>query len=121
MKVAENDSTEEKLLAQVKSLLNDRTTLKKAVKQLETDLKEMTESRIETLTNEEIDMLMYEKWFGSVIPTVNRLFENSLIKDLETLEQLQNRYSETLTTLEEESDKLEKELESMMEQLVVKE
>lgn len=121
LKVGENDSTEVTLLTQVESLLNDRATLKKAVKQLETDLKEMTESRIETLTNEEIDILMYEKWFGSVIPTVNRLLENPLIEDLATLEQLQNRYSETLTTLEEESDKLEKELEAMMEQLVVKE
>ncbi|WP_250129944.1 hypothetical protein [Jeotgalicoccus sp. WY2] len=81
----------------------------------------MTEARIEALTNEEIDTLMYEKWFGSIIPTVNRLLENPLIEDLATLEQLQNRYSETLTTLEAESDKLEKELEAMMAQLVVRE
>lgn len=121
LKGAEQDSTEETLLTQVESLLNERATLNKAVKQLEADLKEMTEARIEALTNEEIDMLMYEKWFGSVIPTVNRLLDNPLLEELATLEQLQNRYSETLTTLEAESDKLEKELEAMMNQLVVRE
>ena len=121
LKAVEKDSTDETLLTQVESLLNERATLNKAVKQLETDLKEMTEARIETLTNEEIDTLMYEKWFESVIPTVNRLLDNPLLEELATLEQLQNRYSETLTTLEAESDKLEKELEAMMEQLVVRE
>src|SRR5699024_5483166 len=110
-----------KILTNVETLLNERPTLNRDVKKLEKELKEMTEDRIETLTDEEIDTLMYEKWFGSVISQVNRLLENTLTEELAIIEQLQDRYADTLTSLEEESNRLEKELEEMMEQLVVSE
>lgn len=120
LKAAEKDSTDFTLLTTVETLLNERTALNREVKKLETALKEMTEERIELLTDDEIDTLMYEKWFGSVIAKINRLLENPLTEELAILEQLQGRYSDTLSTLEEESDKLEKELEEMMEQMVVR-
>ena len=121
LKLAEKESTDHALLSQVQELLNERTKLNRDIKKLETDLKEMTEERIESLTNEEIDSLMYDKWFGSVISKVNRLLDNPLTEELIILEQLQERYADTLETLEAESDKLEKELEAMMEQLVMNE
>lgn len=119
LKAAEKDSTEYTLLNNVESLLNERTKLSRDIKKLEAELKAMAEDRIEILTDEEIDALMYEKWFGSVISKMNRLLENPLKDELAILEQLQDRYSETLSTLEAESDKLEKELEKMIEQMVV--
>src|SRR5699024_9521338 len=100
LKEAEEDSTDYMLLTQVKDLLDERTKLNRDIKKLETELKDITESRIETLTDEEID---------------------SLIDELTILEQLQERYSDTLDELEAESEKLEKELEAMMEQMVVRE
>jgi len=121
LKEAEEDSTDYMLLTQVKDLLDERTKLNRDIKKLETELKDITESRIETLTDEEIDSLMYEKWFGEVISKVNRLLEKPLIDELTILEQLQERYSDTLDELEAESEKLEKELEAMMEQMVVRE
>jgi len=121
VKNAEKESQAHQLLTHVQSLLNERTKVNREVKALETTLKEQTEESIEKLTDEEIDDLMYNKWFGSVISKVNRLLENPLTEELADLEQLQDRYSETLSTLEEESDKLEKELEAMMEQMVVSE
>jgi len=121
VKNGEKESQAHQLLTHVQSLLNERTKVNREVKALETTLKEQTEESIEKLTDEEIDDLMYNKWFGSVISKVNRLLENPLTEELADLEQLQDRYSETLSTLEEESDKLEKELEAMMEQMVVSE
>src|SRR5699024_3994566 len=100
LKVAE-DSSDYKILTNVETLLNERPTLNRDVKKLEKELKEMTEDRIETLTDEEIDTLMYEKWFGSVISQVNRLLENPSTEELAILEQLQDRYADTLTSLEE--------------------
>lgn len=91
------------------------------MKKLKQELKEATETRIETLTNEEIDNLMHEKWFGSLVSKIMRLIENPLREELAVLEQLQDRYSETLSTLEDESKQLEQELEEMMQQLVVSE
>ncbi|TXL57570.1 type I restriction-modification system subunit M [Cerasibacillus terrae] len=121
LKTAEENSKAYHFLKTAESLLNERTKLNRDMKKLEKDLKEMTEERIETLTDEEIDTLMYEKWFGSIIPKVKRLLEKPLIEELDILEQLQERYSETLDSLEAESEKLEKELEAMMAQMVVSE
>ena len=119
VKDAEKGSTDYTLLKKVESLLNEKTNLNHDVKKLNQDLKEATESRIEMLTNEEIDELLYEKWFGSFVSNIMRLIENPLKEELAVLEQLQTRYSETLATLEQESKQLEQGLEEMMQQLVV--
>lgn len=108
-------------MKKVEGLLNERTTLNREVRKLNQELKEVTENRIESLTNEEIDNLMHGKWFGSLVSNIMRLIKNPLIEELAILEQLQDRYSETLSTLEEESKQLEHELEEMMQQLVVSE
>lgn len=121
LKETEKGSTDHTLLKKVETLLNEKTMLNRDVKKLNLELKEATEARIETLTNEEIDVLMHEKWFGSLVYKVMRLIENPLIEELAVLEQLQSRYSDTLSTLEEESKQLEQELEEMMQQLVVNE
>ena len=121
LKEAEKGSTDYTLLKKVEGLLNEKTTLNRDVKKLHQELKETTENRIETLTSEEIDNLMHEKWFGTLVSNIIRLIENPLLAELAILEQLQDRYSETLSTLEDESKQLEQELEEMMQQLVVRE
>lgn len=121
LKEAEKGSTDHTLLKKVETLLNEKTMLNRNVKKLNLELKEATEARIETLTNEEIDVLMHEKWFGSLVYKVIQLIENPLTEELAVLEQLQARYSDTLSTLEEESKQLEQELEEMMQKLVVSE
>lgn len=121
LKEAEKGSIDYTLLKKVENLLNEKTTLNREVKKLHQELKEAAEARIETLTNEEIDHLMHEKWFGSLVPKIMRLIENPLTEELAILEQLKTRYSETLSTLEEDSKQLEQELENMMQELVVSE
>ncbi|PID13842.1 type I restriction-modification system subunit M [Sporosarcina sp. P34] len=121
LKEADKGSTDHTLLKKVENLLNEKTTLNRDVKKLNQELKDVTENRIETLTNKEIDDLMHEKWFGSIVSKIMRLIENPLTEELAVLEQLQKRYSETLSTLEVESKQLEQELEEMMQELVVTE
>src|SRR5699024_207187 len=87
LRSAEKDSPEYTLLKNVESLLSERTKLNRNIRDLKMELKTMTEDRIETLTDEEIDILMYEKWFSSVISHVNRLLENPLKEELSVLEQ----------------------------------
>lgn len=121
LKESDKGSTGHTLLKRVEGLLNEKTILNRDVKKLQQELKEATENRIETLTNEEIEHIMHEKWFGSLIFKIMRLIENPLTDELAVLEKLQKRYSETLSKLEEESKQLEQELEEMMQQLVVDE
>lgn len=121
LKEVNKDTAEYTLLKSVEKLLTDRTMLNREVRELEKELKEATEERILTLTDDEIDQLMYEKWFGNIVKNMIRLIENPLKEELNTLEVLQERYSETLSILEAESEQLEKEIEAMMQELVVKE
>ncbi|MBC1931903.1 hypothetical protein, partial [Listeria seeligeri] len=83
-------------------------------------LKEAVYERILVLTDEEIDELVFEKWFGTTVNDLVKLIELPLKKELNILEQLHKRYAETLDDLEEESTKLEAELEKLMSELVVR-
>jgi type I restriction enzyme M protein len=119
LKSAEEGTEEYSLLQKVESLLTERTTLNRECKELEKELKEATEARIENLTQEEIDFLIFEKWFGDLTTQMISLIEQPLKEDLKTLEMLQTRYQDTLDSLEKESEKLEQELEAMLQEMVV--
>src|SRR5690606_23627654 len=99
----------------------EKTKSIREIKNLEKELKEATEERISTLTNDEINQLMYEKWFENIMEKMVLLIEKPLKEELHTLEMLQERYAETLSTIEAESEQLEKEIETMMQKLVVNE
>ena len=119
LKVAEEGTEEHSLLTKVESLLDERSTLNSQQRDLNKELKEATEERIAKLTDEEIDMLIFEKWFGDLTTQMISLIEQPLKEDLEILEMLQDRYKDTLDSLEEESKKLEQELEAMLQEMVV--
>ena len=75
--------------------------------------------RILQLTDEEVDQLLYKKWFGSVIEKVEDLVELPLKAEIAVIDELNKRYSETLEKLDNEMELLEKELECLMKELVV--
>ncbi|HHY14305.1 MAG TPA: N-6 DNA methylase, partial [Thermoanaerobacterales bacterium] len=119
LRAAEEGTEEHALLKKVESLLDERSTLNNQQRELEKQLKEKSEDRIENLTNEEIDSLMFEKWFGSLTTKMINLIEQPLKEDLGILEMLQKRYKDTLDSLEEEGKQLEQELEAMLQEMVV--
>lgn len=108
------------LLKQVDGLIAEKSVLGKEIKTKESELKEAVYERILVLTDEEIDELVFEKWFGTAVNDLVKLIELPLKKELNILEQLHKRYAETLDDLDEESTKLEAELEKMMSELVVR-
>lgn len=119
LKKADKGSHDHKLLSQVEELLTEKATLSRAVKAEEKALKEAVYERILTLTNEEIDRLIYEKWFGSTIEAIVALIERPLRAELSTLQMLHERYQDTLSILDEESRTLEAKFELLMSELVV--
>lgn len=119
MKKAIKGTVEYKLLSKVEKLFTDKSALSKAVKEDEKVLKEAVQERILKLTNEEIDNLMYIKWFDNTVDTMVALVERSLKKELSTLQMLHNRYAVTLSAIDEESRELESALEALNE-LVIK-
>ncbi|MCR6465163.1 type I restriction-modification system subunit M [Bacillus paranthracis] len=120
LKKASKGTVEYNLLKKVEKLFADKSALSKAVKADEKALKEAVQERILTLTNEEIDHLMHEKWFGNTVNAMVGLVEIPLKKELSTLQMLHNRYADTLSTIDEERRGLETAFESLMSELVVR-
>lgn len=119
LKKATKGTVEYNLLKKVEKLFADKSALSKAVKDDEKALKEAVQERILTLTNEEIDNLMLEKWFGNTVDVLVGLIEKPLKSELSTLQMLHNRYADTFSAIEEESRSLESAFEALMSELVV--
>lgn len=119
LKAATKGSGEYELLKQVDQLLTEKSDKTKAAKAAEKELKEAVYERIVVLTDDEIDSLVSEKWFGNTVTAMLNLIEAPLKKELAALELLQNRYAGTLHTIDAEIAALEQSLASMMDELVV--
>ncbi|WRP07355.1 type I restriction-modification system subunit M [Rossellomorea aquimaris] len=119
LKKASKGTSEYNFLKNVEQLHVDKSTLSKAVKADEKTLKEAVQERILTLTNEEIDNLMYEKWFGNTVGDLVRLIELPLQKELNTLQMLHNRYADTLSAIDKECRSLESTIENWLNEMVV--
>ena len=121
LKKVEKGTEEHTLLEKVRKLLDEKSSLNRAIREKDKALAEQVEERIENLTNDEIDQLMYKKWFGQMIDDLTKLVEAPLKNELDTLKELKERYADTLETIEEESKALEAQFEEMMQELVVTE
>lgn len=119
LKKTDKDSGEHKLLKKVETLINKKSSLAKAIKSEEKDLKDAVAERILVLTDEEIDKLMYKKWFGSTADKMVSLVEIPLKAELNILEILQKRYADTLSDIDMEINSLMNEFEVLKNELVV--
>ncbi|SQB35496.1 type I restriction-modification system subunit M [Clostridium cochlearium] len=118
LKEYKKDTDEYKLLKNVEKLMSYRTKINKEIREKEKELKELVEERILILTEEEIDSLVFEKWFGNLMEEMISLIEKPLKDELEILKMLDDRYKSTLNDLDEEYSELEASFESLLSELV---
>ena len=119
LKEAKKDSEEYKLLKKVDNLLSRKSTLNKDIKNEEKELKDAVQDRILSLTDEEIDKLMFKKWFGNTTNQMVDLIKIPLKAELDTLEMLVKRYADTLSDIDNEIESLMSEFEALRSELVV--
>lgn len=74
-----------------------KSDLGKEIKAKDKDLKEAIYERIIILTDEKIDELIFEKWFGNTVAELVNLVQIPLKEELATLEMLNKRYANTLS------------------------
>ncbi|WP_195509949.1 type I restriction-modification system subunit M [Clostridium tyrobutyricum] len=120
LKKAEKGSEEYELLKKVETLTNKKSSITKAIKSKEKELKDAVQERILVLTDEEIDNLMYKKWFGSTAQKMVALVQIPLKAELNSLQMLQERYANTLSEIDMEIENLMSKFESLKSELVVK-
>ena len=119
LKEANKDSEEYKLLKKVDNLLSRKSSLNKDIKNEEKELKDAVQERILSLTDEEIDKLMFKKWFGSTTNQMVDLIKIPLKAELDTLEMLVKRYADTLSDIDNEIESLMSEFEALRSELVL--
>ena len=119
IKKYDKGTPEYNMLKKVDTLLNDKSELGKTVKRLEKEVNIAVQERILKLTDNEINELVFEKWFGNTIEAVKELARTPLIEELKLLKTLHTRYADTLSSIDEESKSLEEELNRLLNDLVV--
>lgn len=117
-KIYEKDSQEYRMLKDLEDLMDERTQTNKDIKTQEEELKKMTEDRILDLKDQEIEGLVYEKWFGCLEGEMLDLVTRPLERELDILKDLDQRYKYTLEDLEEEEKRLEGEIQDLLGELV---
>ena len=119
IKLAEKGSDDRRLLESCEELFAEKTKKNKLYKEKTKELKDAVEERILILTNDEIDEIMYEKWFGDIEEEMSGLVISPINKELAIVEELNDRYSDTLDDIEDEISNLEKEFDELQKELVV--
>lgn len=119
LKNVSKDSEEYKLLKKVDNLLSKKSSLNKAIKTQEKELKDAVQERILILTDGEVDNLMFKKWFGKTVSQMVDLIKIPLKAELDIIEMLQERYADTLADIDNEIESLMKEFEALRSELVV--
>lgn len=119
LKICDKQNKKYDLLKKVDSMITEKVSLIKKIKDDEIQLIKDVEDRIVNLTDVEIDKLMYEKWFGAFDDNITELANRKIKDELGVLKMLQNRYGQTLESIDSEIEELMKTLESMQNELVV--
>ena len=119
IKSADKGSQEKKLLETCEKLFAEKAEKSKLQKQKEKELKEAVQERILLLTNEEIDTIMHEKWFGDVEEEMTRLIVLPLANEIEIVKDLYDRYSDTLADIENQISALTQQIEDYQKELVI--
>ena len=119
LKKAKKGSNEYNLLKKVEGLMTEKSLLGKAIIAEEKALKEMIYERILNLTDEEVDNLVHEKWFGNIVTDLVHLVEIPLKAEISILDMLNKRYAHTLSELDTKILDLESVFETLLSELVV--
>ncbi|EAH1618985.1 type I restriction-modification system subunit M, partial [Listeria monocytogenes] len=75
LKRVTKESSSYELLKKADGLIAEKSSLGKEIKAKENELKEAVYERILVLTDEEIDELVFEKWFGTMVDDLVKLIE----------------------------------------------
>lgn len=120
IKELKKDKDNDELLNKLKEaddLFKKQKTLQKDIKNSNANIHAMTKDKLESLSVEEAKELVYEKWIKPLMDEMDRLPQTMIDQLKKQLENLENKYSETLSDLDHQIRKTEKELAEMIDDL----
>ncbi|OQX93112.1 MAG: type I restriction endonuclease subunit M, partial [Tenericutes bacterium 4572_104] len=119
LKGIDKKSEQYKWLKKVDDLIAESAMLSKELKIEEKELWDAVEERILVLTDEEIDKLIFHKWFGKTVNDITSLIDVSVKSELNILQKLEERYADTLDSIDGQIENLLADFETLKADLVV--
>ena len=119
-KTLKNNSLESETEDKLKKVIDlniEEKGLKSTIKTERALLEKTTKEIIENLSDEQVVMLLKEKWINPLIQNLMVLPERIVSNLVSKLEMLSKKYDSTLADIETEIEKTEKELSSMIDEL----
>ena len=104
-------------LEKAEKLNNEEKKLKTEIKQGEDELHLETKAKIESLSEEEVNNLLHEKWSSPIYNGILDLSDEMLKAFTKDVEALSTKYAVTMDDLEKEIKETEKSLASMLSEL----
>ncbi|WP_423832324.1 type I restriction-modification system subunit M [Streptococcus equinus] len=105
------------ILKQVVGLQNEEKSLKSDVKSAVDNLQNKTKVQIEQLSNAQVYMLLEKKWITPFIEQMQSLTQELVNELVQKIEQLSQKYDETLSDIDNEIKEAESTLVSMLQDL----
>ena len=109
--------TKKEKLKYVMALNTEEKGLKSEIKKEKALLEERTKEIIENLSDEQIVLLLREKWINPLIKNLMQLPERIVSDLVSKVEALSKKYDSTLAELENEIESTERELSKMIDEL----
>ena len=105
-------------LEKYEKIAKEEKELKKQIKEEEKALHMLTKDTIENLSDEMTYLLLDEKWINNLMDKINNLPNNVINNLVSKIQELNKKYETTYFALENEINKTEHELASMIDDLV---
>lgn len=102
---------------QQKNLTEKIKTIRKEIIQITKRLEENTIKKIETLTDDEVKMLLEKKWITPLVDSLNEMPCSVVADFIDAIKKLTEKYAVTLTSLNKQIETTQNELFSLMGEL----
>lgn len=102
---------------QQKNLIEKIKTIRKEIIQITKRLEENTIKKIETLTDDEVNMLLEKKWITPLVDSLNEMPGSVVADFIDAITKLTEKYAVTLTSLNKQIETTQNELFSLMGEL----
>lgn len=112
-----DDESYEAKIIKVADLLAEEKDLKAKIKKETADLQMKTKETIEGLSDQQVLELLKEKWIAPLTTALNKLPDNIINELAAKVKQLSEKYAITFSDVENDIEKTETELSSMIDEL----
>lgn len=118
LKNSDLESETKNKLKSYQSLVNEKKILNKEIKKENESLEINSKETIENLSDDEVNNMLVKKWIDPLMDLLQKIPMNIINELIKTLENLSKKYEVTFEDIENDINQTEKELISMIDDLV---